>query len=52
MIINEQFLMNFISGTKMLFLNKIMTDRWITTLLNKYDIRKYGIYWCRILLGS
>lgn len=44
MIIYEKMLMKFISGTKMLFSNKKMTDRWITTLLNKYDIRKYGIY--------
>lgn len=43
--INEQFLMkNIISETKMLFSNMIMTDRWTTTLLKRYDIRKHGIY--------
>jgi len=48
-IINEQFLMNIISETKMLFSNKIMTDPWITTLLNRYDIKNNDIYLCRIV---
>jgi len=46
MIIDKQFLINVISGTKMLFSNKIMTDRWIITLLNGYDTIFIDVEFC------